>query len=98
MTENKGNACGCGCGCEEEHEELETLTLEFEEGEKVECVVEGVFDFDGREYMALTNPEKEEVYIYRYKEVNEEEFDLEDIESDEEFDAAAKELESLLTE
>ena len=34
-------------------EEVDIITLEFDEGEEVECEIMGVFDFNGKEYIAL---------------------------------------------
>ena len=42
--------------------------------------------------------EEEEVYIYGYKEVNDEEFELVDIESDELFEKVVAEFESIMSE
>ncbi len=99
MTENKNETCGCGCGHdhEHEHEELETIILEFDEGKKAECEIIGVFEHDGREYMGLID-EEDQVYIFRYTEISEEDFDLSDIEDEAEFNAAAKTLQDLLSE
>jgi len=36
-----------------EDEEEQFITLEFDDGEEVECEVLGVFDVDGKEYIAL---------------------------------------------
>ena len=37
----------------EMEEDVEIITLEFDEGEEVECEIMGVFDFNGKEYIAL---------------------------------------------
>ena len=34
-------------------EEVDVITLEFEEGEPVDCEIMGVFDIDGKDYIAL---------------------------------------------
>ena len=70
-----------------EIEEADFITLEFDDGAEVECEIMGVFDYEGKEYIALIpNDGSDDVYIYGYKEVGEEEFELVDIESDEEFE------------
>lgn len=79
------------------------ITLEFEDGETVECEALGLFEYDefpGKTYIALasTNEEDDDVFIYEYKEVGEEEFELADIEDDDEFDKVAAELERLIEE
>ena len=45
----------------------------------------GVFEVEGKEYIALLPMEQEEVYLYQYKEEGEE-ISLEVIEDDEEFE------------
>lgn len=80
-----------------ENQEVDMITLEFDDGEKVECEIMGVFDVGGKEYIALIpEDDSEDVYIYGYEEVGDDEFELIDIEDDEEFKAAAKELENYL--
>ncbi len=74
-------------------EVYETITLEFDDNTEIECDVIGVFDMDEQEYIALVptserDAEEAEVYFYRYKEEGEE-FTLEDIETDDEFEKVA---------
>ena len=93
--------CGeCGCGAADcADNEAEYLTLEFDDGAEVECEIMGVFDFDGKEYIALL-PEDgtDDVYIYGYKEVGEDEFELIDIEDDEEFERVVAEFDKVVAE
>jgi len=102
MTEN--NKCvpgGCcdGCGCETEEEDADFLTLEFDDGEAVECEIMGVFEVEGKEYIALIPQDgTDDVYIYGYKEIGEDEFELIDIDDDAEFEKAVKEFEALTVE
>ena len=35
------------------NEETNVITLEFEDGEEMECIIIGVFDYNGKEYIAL---------------------------------------------
>ena len=87
--------CECGCCCDEE----EYITLEFDDGSSVEAAIIGVYDFNGKEYIALApDDDTEDAYIYEYKEVSEEEFELVDIEDDAEFEAAAAEFDRLMAE
>jgi uncharacterized protein YrzB (UPF0473 family) len=66
-------------------EETDYITLEFDDGVEVECEIMGVFDMEGKEYIALIpEDDSDDVYIYGYKEVGEDEFELIDIEDDEE--------------
>lgn len=82
-----------------EEEEAEFLTLEFDDGAEVECEIMGVFDVDGKEYIALI-PEDgtDDVYIYGYKETEGDEFELIDIDDDEEFEKVVKEFEAITAE
>lgn len=79
-------------------EEVEFITLEFDDGEEVECEIMGIFDAEGKEYIALIPDDgSDDVYIYGYKEVGEDEYDLVDI-SDEEFEIAVAEFERIVAE
>ena len=83
----------------EMEEDVEIITLEFDEGEEVECEIMGVFDFNGKEYIALIPDDgTDDVYIYGYKEIGEEEFEIVDIEDDAEFEAVAAELDKIMDE
>ena len=67
-----------------EIEEADFITLEFDDGVEVECEIMGVFNFEGKEYIALIpNDDTDDVYIYGYKEIGEDEFELVDIEEEE---------------
>ncbi|MCF0141860.1 MAG: DUF1292 domain-containing protein [Parasporobacterium sp.] len=87
----------CGCGCEEE---FPVITLEFDDGENVECEPLFVFDYEGKDYIALVpvDEESEEVFIYEYNELGEDEFEFLDIEDDELFDKVTAHFESILEE
>ena len=83
----------------EMEEDVEIITLEFDEGEEVECEIMGVFDFNGKEYIALIPDDgTDDVYIYGYKEVGENEFKLVDIEDDAEFEAVAADFDKIMDE
>ena len=78
-------------------DDAEFITLEFDDGTSVEAEIMGIFDVDGKEYIALIpDDDTDDVYLYGYRE-NEEDFDLLDIE-DELFDKVAAEFESLMDE
>ncbi len=82
-----------------EIEEKDIITLEFDNGDEVECEIMGVFDFNGKEYIALIPDDgTDDVYIYGYKEVGEDEFELIDIEDDTEFEAVVAEFDSIMDE
>ncbi len=82
-----------------EIEEADFITLEFDDGIEVECEIMGVFDFEGKEYIALIpNDNTDDVYIYGYKEVGEDEFELIDIEDDAEFEKVVAEFDKIMEE
>ncbi len=82
-----------------EIEESDIITLEFDDGQEVECEIMGVFDFNGKEYIALIPDDgTDDVYIYGYKEVGDDEFEIIDIEDDDEFEAVVAEFDSIMDE
>ncbi|HWQ77228.1 MAG TPA: DUF1292 domain-containing protein [Anaerovoracaceae bacterium] len=89
---------GCSAGCCTD-DDADYLTLEFDDGQEVECEIMGVFEFEGKEYIALIPDDgSDDVYIYGYKETNDEEFELIDIEDDEEFKRVVEEFEKIAAE
>jgi hypothetical protein len=77
-------------------EESDFITLEFDDGLTVECEIMGVFDFENKEYIALIpDDDSDDVYIYGYKEVSEDEFELIDIMDDDEFERVIEEFDRL---
>ena len=86
-----------------EDNEIVVITLEFEDGESVECEAIGLFEYE--EFpektdiaLAPTDEEDDDVYIYEYHEISDDEFELLDIEDDNEFDKVAAEFERLVEE
>jgi hypothetical protein len=74
---------------EEEEDEPMVVTLEYDDGTVVETEAMGVFEANGKEYIALIPDDgSDDVYIYGYKDAGEDEFELVDIEDDEEFNSA----------
>ena len=58
-----------------------------------------IFDFEGKEYIALFPQDgTDDIYIYGYKELDDEEVELIDIEDDSEFEKVAAEFELLSLE
>lgn len=82
----------CTCGCQDE---TVTVTLTLDNDEVVECEVITIYEVDGKEYIALLplnadgENEEGEVYLYRYIETEDGEPTLENIEDDDEYEAAA---------
>ena len=90
MTDNKQNIM---------EEEASIITLESDDRIELECEIMGVFDYDGKEYIALIPlDDSDDVYIYGYKEVGEDEFELVDIEDDVLFEAVVGEFEAIMAE
>ena len=79
-----------------------TVTLTLEDDSELECVVLTTLEADGRQYMALLpitdegEEEEGEVYLYRYTQSEEGLPVLENIETDEEYEAAAEAFDSWL--
>lgn len=83
-------------------EDENIITLEFEDGSAEDCVILGVFEFEGQDYIALfpveapeDDNEDESVYLYKYTEIGDE-FELGDIEDEELFDRVSKEFERVI--
>lgn len=78
-----------------------TITIELEDGSLIECNIIAIYPApNGRQYVAMLpiNPpegDEEEIYLYRYKETNGED-DIDNIESDEEYEIAADAFDELL--
>ena len=84
---------------EEFDDDAEYITLQFDDSEDIECEILGIFDFEEKEYIALLPQDgSADVYIYEYKEIDDEEFDLLDIEDDALFERVAAEFELLSLE
>ena len=90
----------CDCGCNEEV----TVTLTLDNDEVIECAVLTIYSVDDKEYIALLpldedgDNEESDVYIYRYVETEDGEPTLENIEDDDEYEAAADAFDEWLDE
>ena len=64
------------------------ISIEMEDGSEVECEVLAIFPVDGKQYIALIDKDNEDsdIWMYRFVLVGEEEFNIEDIEDDKEFE------------
>jgi hypothetical protein len=78
-------------------EEAVTLILPSKNGE-IECEVITVFELNSRNYMVLlpTVEDTDEIYIYNYEQVDEEEIELNDITDEEEWENAVDYFDSLM--
>ena len=79
-----------------------TVTLTLDDDSTIECGIIGIFDADNREYIALlpldengTNSDGE-VYLYRYQKDAAGNPQLENIDSDEEYEIASDAFDELL--
>lgn len=80
-------------------DENDIITLEFDDGVDLECEIMGIFDYDGNDYIALIPlDDSDDVYIYGYKEVGEDEFEIVDILDDELFEKVVVEFEAIMAE
>lgn len=88
MSDNK-----CECGLDHDQEMIVTLYLD--DNEEVDCTPLHIFEVDGKSYIALLPIEEDEqdedgdVFIYRYSEKENGEAVLDNIEDDDEYEAAA---------
>lgn len=81
------NCCGGNCGCGHNHDEEQFMTIITEDDTELKCSVIDIFDLDeNRTYIALLPLGQEEVILYRYIELENDEFELQNIETDEEFE------------
>ncbi|MCI8299668.1 MAG: DUF1292 domain-containing protein [Lachnospiraceae bacterium] len=81
------------------------VTLTMDDDSEVECRILTIFDLDDHDYIVLLpldsegeDNEEGEVFIYRYFEDSEGNPNLEDINSEEEYEAVADRFEELLDE
>lgn len=84
-----------------ENDEEMTVTLTLDDGTELECVVLTIFEAGEKEYIALLpldgrEAEDGEVYLYRYVENINGNPDLENIDSDEEYEIVADAFDELL--
>lgn len=90
----------CNCGCNEEV----TVTLTLDNDEVIECAVLTIYNVGEKEYIALLPLEEDgdnedgDVFIYRYVETEDGEPTLENIEDDDEYEAAADAFDEWLDE
>lgn len=85
-----------------DHEEMEIITLTLEDDTELECAVMGIFEVEDKEYIALLpigdDEEDEDVLLYEYKEISDEEFELALIEEEEEFELVSEAFYALYTD
>ncbi len=75
------------------------VTLDLDDGSQLECQILTIFDVNNQNYIALVPVDNdEEVIFYRYFEDEEGNPSLENIDSDDEFDAVSDRFDELLDE
>ena len=99
MVHEHSEDCCCG------DEDGGIVSIEYEDGTAVDCEILGTFEANGKNYIALVpqksdenDDEDDNVLIYRYEESDEDNFELIDIEDEEEFNKAAEVLDGLLND
>ena len=81
-----------------------TVTMTLEDGTELECDVVAIFPVDGKDYIALLPDkvidgyEENEVFLYRYTELEGDNINLEPIDNEEEYEAVADAFDELLDE
>ncbi|MBQ0018348.1 MAG: DUF1292 domain-containing protein [Clostridiales bacterium] len=80
-------------------EEEDIITLEFDDDTAVDCEILGTFDYNDKEYIALApNDGTDDIYIYGYKQIADDEFEIIEIEDEAEFDAVAAEFDAIMAD
>lgn len=80
------------------------VSMTLEDGTELECDVIAIYPVDDREYIALLPDkvipgyEENEVFLYRYRELADDDVELTPIEDEEEYEAAADAFDELLDE
>ena len=88
-----------------EFKDRDTMTLDLDDGGKLECIVLNVFPVNNREYIALLPMNDEghveedaQIFLYRFKELGDDEVNLETIEDDDEFELVSDYFDEMLDE
>ncbi|QOR36638.1 DUF1292 domain-containing protein [Clostridium sp. 'deep sea'] len=93
MTEDK-NTCHDEC-CEEE---MDVITITLEDDSEVDCYVIMTFELDGKDYIALLPEDADEILLYNFKELEDGDLELDNIDDDAEFEKAAEAFHALYEE
>ena len=64
------------------------IPVDMEDGTQIECEVLAIFPVGGSQYIALIDKDNDDsdIWLYRFVPVGDEEFNIEDIEDDKEFE------------
>lgn len=85
----------------ENNEDHILITLTLDDGSDLVCDVMAVFEANNKDYIALlplndTEDEEVEMMLFRYIEIDDEEIEIENIDTDEEFEIALNEFDKLI--
>jgi uncharacterized protein YrzB (UPF0473 family) len=75
--------------CNHDHE-FQTITLTLDDGKELNCNVIGIFEVEDTEYVALLPENEDEVFLYQFKELDDGEIQLDNIESEEEYEKVSE--------
>lgn len=76
--------------CNHDHEDMDIIYLTLEDDSELECEVIGIFEVEDKSYIALIPIGDEEVLLYGYKELENDEFELLSIDDEEEFELVSE--------
>ena len=64
------------------------IPVEMEDGTQIECEVLAIFPVEGKQYIALIDKDNDDsdIWLYRFVPGGDEDFNIEDIEDDKEFE------------
>lgn len=84
--------------CNHDHDEMDVIYLTLDDDTELECEVLGIFEVEDKEYIALLPLEEEEVLLYEYVELEDEEFDLLPIEDEKDFELISEAFTALYSD
>lgn len=92
--------CGCGCGHDHDDDHM-NVTLTLDDGSELECAVLCIFPVKDKDYIALVPVETEEsdeseIFLYQFIEHDNNEIELLNIESDEDFEVVSEAFDELM--
>lgn len=83
-----------------DYEEEDVIVLTLDDDTELECIILDIFPYNEKEYIALLPIEDDErILLYEYRELeSEDDVELSEIETEEEFDAVAAAYDRILEE
>lgn len=88
----------CDCGHHDNEEDL-VVTLTLEDGSDLACEVVAIFPVEDKDYIALApinETLEEEVILFRFKQLENDEAEIINIEDDDEYEAAIEAYEEII--